>query len=71
MFGSKKKDAIIQARSKENKLPIVFVHTAEFLVTDADGSAPKSYGALWFVAHDVILAGLESRPSGEWTALLR
>jgi hypothetical protein len=28
----------VQARSKENKLPIVFVHPAEFLVTNPDGS---------------------------------
>jgi beta-ureidopropionase len=38
MFGSKRNDLIVQARSKENKLPIVFVHPAEFLVTNADGS---------------------------------
>jgi predicted amidohydrolase len=38
MFGSKKNDAIVQARSKENQLPIVFVHPAEFLVTNPDGS---------------------------------
>jgi predicted amidohydrolase len=38
MFGSKKNDPIVRARSKENNLPIVFVHPAEFLVTNADGS---------------------------------
>jgi predicted amidohydrolase len=38
MFGSKKNDPMVQARSKENRLPIVFVHPAEFLVTDPDGS---------------------------------
>jgi predicted amidohydrolase len=38
MFGSKKNDPIVQARSKENKLPIVFVHPAEFLATNPDGS---------------------------------
>jgi predicted amidohydrolase len=38
MFGSKKNDAIVQARSKENQLPIVFVHPAEFLVTNPNGS---------------------------------
>jgi predicted amidohydrolase len=38
MFGSKKNDPMVQARSKENQLPIVFVHPAEFLVTDPDGS---------------------------------
>jgi predicted amidohydrolase len=37
MFGPKVNDPILQARSKENKTPIVFVHPAEFLVTSADG----------------------------------
>jgi predicted amidohydrolase len=37
MFGPKLNDPIVQARSRENKLPIVFVHPAEFLVTGADG----------------------------------
>lgn len=38
MFGPKSNDPIVQARSKENAIPIVFVHPAEFLVTAADGS---------------------------------
>jgi beta-ureidopropionase len=38
MFGSKRNDPIVQARSRENGLPIVFVHPAEFLVTNPDGS---------------------------------
>jgi predicted amidohydrolase len=37
MFGPKSNDPIVQARSLENKLPILFVHPAEFLVTSADG----------------------------------
>jgi predicted amidohydrolase len=37
MFGPKSNDPIVQARSKENRLPIVFVHPAEFLVTGPDG----------------------------------
>lgn len=37
MFGPKSNDHILQARSRENKVPIVFVHPAEFLVTDARG----------------------------------
>jgi len=37
MFGPKSNDHILQARSKENSLPILFVHPAEFLVTGADG----------------------------------
>jgi predicted amidohydrolase len=38
MFGPKSNDWIVQARSQENKLPIVFVHPAEFLLTEPDGS---------------------------------
>ncbi len=38
MFGSAKNDPIVQARSKETKRYIVFVHPAEFLVTAPDGS---------------------------------
>lgn len=37
MFGPKSNDYILQARSKENRVPILFVHPAEFLVTDASG----------------------------------
>jgi predicted amidohydrolase len=37
MFGPKN-DAIVQARSRENKMHIVFVHPIEFLVTGPDGS---------------------------------
>src|SRR5262245_7842000 len=37
MFGPKSNDHILQARSKENSLPILFVHPAEFLVTGPDG----------------------------------
>jgi predicted amidohydrolase len=38
MFGPKTNDPIVQARSKENGIYIVFVHPAEFLVTGPDGS---------------------------------
>jgi predicted amidohydrolase len=38
MFGAKSNDWILQARSRETGLPIVFVHPAEFLVTGRDGS---------------------------------
>src|SRR5262245_23456570 len=38
MFGPKSNDPIVQARSKENRVPILFVHPAEFLVTGEDGS---------------------------------
>jgi predicted amidohydrolase len=37
MFGPKTNDPIVQARSKENRIPILFVHPAEFLVTDSRG----------------------------------
>jgi predicted amidohydrolase len=37
MFGAESNDPIVQARSKENGLPILFVHPAEFLVTDSSG----------------------------------
>jgi predicted amidohydrolase len=38
MFGPKTNDPIVQSRSRENKTTIVFVHPAEFLVTNPDGS---------------------------------
>jgi predicted amidohydrolase len=37
MFGPKRNDPIVQARSRENKCHIVFVHPAEFLVTGPEG----------------------------------
>lgn len=38
MFGPKTNDPIVQARSRENKVYIIFVHPAEFLVTGPDGA---------------------------------
>ncbi len=38
MFGPKKNDPIVQARSRENHKYIVFVHPSEFLVTAPDGT---------------------------------
>jgi predicted amidohydrolase len=38
MFGPKSNDGILQARSRETGLHIIFVHPAEFLVTGPDGS---------------------------------
>ena len=38
MFGPEKNDHLLQARSKENRKFIVFVHPAEFLVTGPDGT---------------------------------
>lgn len=37
MYGPKSNDTIVRARSKENRVPIVFVHPAQFLVTGPDG----------------------------------
>jgi predicted amidohydrolase len=37
MFGPRTNDPIVQQRSKENGVPILFVHPAEFLVTAPDG----------------------------------
>ncbi len=38
MFGPKTNDPIVQSRSRENQIYIIFVHPAEFLVTGRDGS---------------------------------
>ena len=38
MFGPKNNDPIVQSRSRENRIHIVFVHPAQFLVTAPDGS---------------------------------
>lgn len=38
MFGPEKNDPILQARSRENGVSIVFIHPAEFLVTGPDGN---------------------------------
>jgi predicted amidohydrolase len=38
MWGPKKNDHHLQARSRENDVPIVFVHPIEFLVTGPDGT---------------------------------
>lgn len=38
MWGPVKNDHHLQARSRENRVPIVFVHPIEFLVTARDGS---------------------------------
>jgi predicted amidohydrolase len=41
MFGPVRNDPIVQARSRENRTSIVFVHPAEFLATAPDGSIAK------------------------------
>jgi len=38
MFGPKSNDPIVQARSRENRTHILFVHPAQFLVTAPDGA---------------------------------
>jgi len=38
MWGPERNDHHLQARSRENDAPLVFVHPIEFLVTGADGS---------------------------------
>ncbi|MBI4580596.1 MAG: carbon-nitrogen hydrolase family protein [Planctomycetes bacterium] len=38
MWGPQKNDHYLQSRSRENGVPIVFVHPVEFLVTAADGA---------------------------------
>jgi predicted amidohydrolase len=62
MFGPKTNDPIVQARSKENRLPIVFVHPAEFLVTYGDGSirANELFGDKLLVDRETI-GGAEDR----------
>jgi predicted amidohydrolase len=56
MYGPKENDPIVQARSKETRLAIVFVHPAEFLVTGPDGSilAQTVLGNRLLVAPDEI-----------------
>jgi predicted amidohydrolase len=55
MFGPKRNDWIVQARSKENELPIVFVHPAEFLVTNPDGSIRTQT----LVGSQLVLTGIQ------------
>ncbi|MBL9125317.1 MAG: carbon-nitrogen hydrolase family protein [Planctomycetaceae bacterium] len=38
MYGPARNDPIVQARSRETELPILFVHPAEFLATAPDGT---------------------------------
>lgn len=56
MFGPAKNDPIVMARSRETKLPIVFVHPAEFLATNQDGelAARTLLGDRLLIASDEI-----------------
>jgi predicted amidohydrolase len=51
MWGPKDNDPILQARSRENNIDIVFVHPIEFLVTDGAGDIVNRH----FVGEDMVL----------------
>jgi predicted amidohydrolase len=63
MFGPKKNDPIVQARSRENGVYIVFVHPAEFLVTDPRGEivTAELLGDRLLVDNDEIDTATDSR----------
>ena len=61
MFGPKSNDPIVQSRSLENRIHIVFVHPAEFLVTDPQGSV---------VVREILGDGLLRSTNGAETAEL-
>ncbi|HET6573935.1 MAG TPA: carbon-nitrogen hydrolase family protein [Fimbriiglobus sp.] len=56
MFGPKNNDPLLQARSKENEVFIVFVHPCLFLVTGPDGSIRerRPLGDVLLIAEDQI-----------------
>jgi predicted amidohydrolase len=54
MFGPKNNDPIVQARSRENQVSILFVHPAEFLVTGPDGAVREG-----IVLSDVLVVSKE------------
>ena len=63
MFGPKRNDPILQARSRENRKYIVFVHPAEFLVTGPDGSIVQRtiLGDRLFLADDEVGTKADSK----------
>ena len=63
MFGPKRNDPILQARSRENRNYIVFVHPAEFLVTGPDGSIVERtiLGDRLYLADDEIDTEIDSK----------
>jgi N-acyl-D-amino-acid deacylase len=63
MFGPQRNDPILQARSRENRRHLVFVHPAEFLVTGPDGSIVKRtiLGDRLFLAPEEVDTKLDSR----------
>ncbi|MBM3335683.1 carbon-nitrogen hydrolase family protein, partial [Candidatus Sumerlaeota bacterium] len=63
MFGPKSNDHILQARSRENRKYIVFVHPAEFLVTAPDGTSAvqKILGDTLLISPKQIDTGADSK----------
>lgn len=63
MFGPVKNDPIVMARSRETRLPIVFVHPAEFLATDPEGqiAAQTLLGDRLLVSSDEIDGDADSK----------
>ena len=63
MFGPQRNDPILQARSRENRKFIVFVHPAEFLVTGSDGSIVERtiLGDRLFLAKDEVGTEVDSK----------
>ena len=63
MFGPKRNDPILQARSRENRKYIVFVHPAEFLVTGPDGSIVQRtiLGDRLYLAEDEVDTDADSK----------
>lgn len=63
MFGPQRNDPILQARSRENRRYLVFVHPAEFLVTGPDGSIVKRtiLGDRLFLAPEEVNTEVDSK----------
>lgn len=63
MFGSKRNDPILQARSRESRRHLIFVHPAEFLVTGPNGSIVKRtiLGDRLFLAPNEVNTAADSR----------
>jgi predicted amidohydrolase len=63
MFGPKSNDHILQARSRENRKHIVFVHPAEFLVTSPEGEIASQaiLGDRLLISRDQIDSEVDSK----------
>src|SRR5262245_57942511 len=68
MFGPAANDPIVQARSRENRTFIVFVHPAEFLVTAPDGTVVSRVllGDRLLVGPDELDTGVDSKAVVEY-----